>query len=73
MHRAVAAIDDAECPVPTPIVSPWLKARQRAGRSIEDYLHSWDHYGQSVECIDRPKQKIRKGTLDTVRDSGRRL
>jgi hypothetical protein len=52
MHRAGAAIDDANRPIPTPEISPWpAGTATRLGVAIEDCVHSWDHYGQLVEYL----------------------
>lgn len=52
MHRAAAAIDDAKAPIPTPHISPWPKGTAtRLGVTIEDCVHTWDHYGQLVEYL----------------------
>jgi len=49
MHRAVAAIDDANTPIPTPEISPWpAGTATRLGLAIEDCVHTYDHYGQLV-------------------------
>jgi len=52
MHRAAAAIDDANSPIPTPKISPWPEGTAtRLGVAIEDCVHTWDHYGQLVEYL----------------------
>lgn len=52
MHRAAAAIDDANAPIPTPKISPWPEGTAtRLGVAIEDCVHTWDHYGQLVEYL----------------------
>ncbi len=52
MHRAVAAIDDENIPIPTPQISPWPKGTAtRLGVALEDCVHTWDHYGQLVEYL----------------------
>ena len=52
MHRAVATIDDAKNPIPTPRISPWPEGTAtRLGVAIEDCVHTWDHYGQLVEYL----------------------
>jgi hypothetical protein len=52
MHRAAAAIDDANAPIPTPAISPWPEGTAtRLGVAIEDIVHTWDHYGQLVEYL----------------------
>lgn len=52
MHRAVAAIDEAKNPIPTPAISPWpAGTATRLGVAIEDCVHTWDHYGQLVEYL----------------------
>ncbi len=52
MHRATAAIDDANLTVPTPEISPWPQGTAtRLGLAIEDCVHTWDHYGQLVEYL----------------------
>ncbi len=52
MHRAAATIDDAKSPIPTPGISPWPNGTAtRLGVTIEDCLHTWDHYGQLVEYL----------------------
>lgn len=52
MHRAAAAIDDANAPIPTPHISPWpAGTATRLGVAIEDCVHTWDHYGQLVEYL----------------------
>jgi hypothetical protein len=52
MHRAGAAIDDRNRPIPTPGISPWPEGTAtRLGVAIEDCVHSWDHYGQLVEYL----------------------
>jgi hypothetical protein len=52
MHRAAAAIDDANSPIPTPHISPWPEGTAtRLGVAIEDCVHTWDHYGQLVEYL----------------------
>jgi hypothetical protein len=52
MHRAAAAIDDANRPIPTPGISPWPQGTAtRLGVAIEDCVHTWDHYGQLVEYL----------------------
>jgi len=49
MHRAAAAIDDANTPVSTPWLSPWPEGTAtRLGLAIEDMAHTHDHYGQMV-------------------------
>lgn len=49
MHRAAAAIDDANQPIPTPEISPWPPGTAtRLGVAMEDCIHTWDHYGQLV-------------------------
>src|SRR5438105_7821095 len=40
MHRAAAAIDDANAPIPTPAISPWpAGTATRLGVAIEDEVH----------------------------------
>ena len=52
MHRAAAAIDDANRPIPTPGISPGpQETATRLGVAIEDCVHTWDHYGQLVEYL----------------------
>ncbi len=52
MHRAAAAIDDANAPISTPEISPWPKGTAtRLGLAVEDTAHTWDHYGQLVEYL----------------------
>ena len=52
MHRAVAAIDDDNIPIPTPHISPWPKGTAtRLGLAVEDCVHTWDHYGQLAEYL----------------------
>lgn len=52
MHRAAAAIDDANLPVTTPEISPWPDGTAtRLGLAIEDTVHTYDHYGQLVEYL----------------------
>lgn len=52
MHRAAAAIDDANAPIPTPAISPWpAGTATRLGVAAEDTVHTWDHYGQLVEYL----------------------
>lgn len=52
MHRAAAAIDDANAPIPTPAISPWpAGTATRLGVAIEDEVHTYDHYGQVVEYL----------------------
>jgi DinB superfamily len=52
MHRAVAAIDDANEVIPTPHISPWPRGTAtRLGIALEDCVHTWDHYGQLVEYL----------------------
>jgi len=52
MHRAAAAIDDRNSPIPTPEISPWPDGTAtRLGLAIEDCVHTWDHYGQLVEYL----------------------
>jgi len=52
MHRAAAAIDDANAPVATPDISPWPDGTAtRLGLGIEDLVHTYDHYGQLVEYL----------------------
>jgi uncharacterized damage-inducible protein DinB len=52
MHRAAAAIDDANAPIATPDISPWpAGTATRLGVAIEDCVHIWDHYGQLVEYL----------------------
>jgi hypothetical protein len=52
MHRASAAIDDGKEVIPTPGISPWpAGTATRLGVTIEDCVHSWDHYGQLVEYL----------------------
>ena len=52
MHKAVAAIDDENIPIPTPQISPWPKGTAtRLGIALEDCVHTWDHYGQLVEYL----------------------
>jgi len=52
MHKAVAAIDDENIPIPTPQISPWPKGTAtRLGVALEDCVHTWDHYGQLVEYL----------------------
>ncbi len=52
MHRAAAAIDDRNIPIPTPDISPWPQGTAtRLGVAVEDCVHTWDHYGQLVEYL----------------------
>src|ERR1051326_1917830 len=52
MHRAAAAIDDANAPIATPAISPWpTGTATRLGVAVEDTVHTWDHYGQLVEYL----------------------
>ena len=52
MHRAAAAIDETNRPIPTPEISPWPPGTAtRLGVAIEDCVHTWDHYGQLVEYL----------------------
>jgi len=52
MHRSVAAIDDANMPIPTPEISPWpAGTATRLGVAVEDCVHTYDHYGQLVEYL----------------------
>ena len=52
MHRAAAAIDDANRAIPTPEISGWpAGTATRLGVAIEDCAHTWDHYGQLVEYL----------------------
>ncbi len=52
MHRAVAAIDDANEVIPTPHFALWPRATAtRLGLALEDCVHTWDHYGQLVEYL----------------------
>jgi DinB superfamily len=52
MHRAAAAIDDVNAPIPTPPISPWpAGTATRLGVAIEDCVHTYDHYGQLVEYL----------------------
>jgi hypothetical protein len=52
MHKAAAAIDDANAPIPTPDISPWpAGTATRLGVAIEDCVHTYDHYGQLVEYL----------------------
>jgi hypothetical protein len=52
MHRAAAAIDDANAPIPTPKISPWpAGTATRLGVALEDCVHTYDHYGQLVEYL----------------------
>jgi hypothetical protein len=47
MHRAAAAIDDANRAIPTPGISGWAAGTAtRLGVAIEDCAHTYDHYGQ---------------------------
>jgi hypothetical protein len=52
MHRAAAAVDDANAPIATPDISPWpAGTATRLGVAIEDLVHTYDHYGQLVEYL----------------------
>jgi len=52
MHRASAAIDDVQTPIPTPAISPWpAGTATRLGVAIEACVHTYDHYGQLVEYL----------------------
>jgi hypothetical protein len=52
MHRAVAAIDDANEVIPTPPIALWPRGTAtRLGLAVEDCVHTWDHYGQLVEYL----------------------
>lgn len=52
MHRAAAAIDSNNAPIPTPDISPWpAGTATRLGVAIEDCVHTYDHYGQIVEYL----------------------
>ena len=52
MHRAVAAIDDANEVIPTPHFAVWPRGTAtRLGLALEDCVHTWDHYGQLVEYL----------------------
>ena len=51
-HKAAAAIDDANHPIPTPSISPWPDGTAtRMGVAVETLVHTWDHYGQLVEYL----------------------
>ena len=52
MHRAAAAIDDANAPVPKPGFLPYGKdSTTRLHIAIADIGHTNDHYGQLVEYL----------------------
>jgi len=51
-HKAAAAIDDTNRPIPTPSISPWPEGTAtRMGLAVETLVHTWDHYGQLVEYL----------------------
>jgi DinB superfamily len=51
LHRAAAAIDDANAVIDATAVSPLGNKATRLGVAAEALIHAMDHYGQLVEYL----------------------